>query len=246
MENLTASSVTDLRKLKTWDLHHYLSQAASILATLENHISFFNSEKARIEHFYNSSESEPKLIIIARNLGWSVVTGGALFAMSLLITYTFNTIGVKQDNTEEFNADIAFSDDNMNIAVAVGIVSAILCYLFAVYITSRGKIRINELIEKNKQSMYEFEKELSNSENIIAMIPDKYRMSIILYKFCEYLADGEASTWERCIEVFKEDVHRSNMEESMNQVINNLDAIESNTRATMLFAGISAWNSFRR
>ncbi|MCL2433329.1 MAG: hypothetical protein FWD16_02270 [Clostridia bacterium] len=87
-------------------------------------------------------------------------------------------------------------------------------------------------------------------ENVLGVIPEKYRMSLILNQFCEYLSDGEADSWEGCIKVFKEDVFRLQQREDFQEIIANLETISANTpniaintRMAAFFAGITAWNT---
>ena len=107
-----------------------------------------------------------------------------------------------------------------------------------------------KLSEKNKieQAMSICDEQLLSMESALIIIPEKYRMSLILYQFCEYLADGEVDSWEGCIKTFKEDVFRMQQNENFQNVINHLEVIErntaniaKNTKTTAFFAGITAW-----
>jgi len=87
-------------------------------------------------------------------------------------------------------------------------------------------------------------------ESVLSIIPEKYRMSLILTQFCEYLSDGEVDSWEGCIKTFKTDVDRMQQQEKFQAIINNLQVISANTaniarntRMTAFFAGVTAWNT---
>jgi len=99
-------------------------------------------------------------------------------------------------------------------------------------------------------SMNVFNEDLLSVNSVLSVIPEKYRMSIILYRFCEYLSEGEADSWKDCIRIFKEDVFRLQQNEKFDTMIKQLGRIEENTAtikrntaATAFFSGISAWNS---
>jgi len=53
-----------------------------------------------------------------------------------------------------------------------------------------------------------FEKDLMMEGSVLHIIPEKYRLSIILNMMSGYLSDGEVETWEGCIKSFKDDEHR--------------------------------------
>jgi len=88
------------------------------------------------------------------------------------------------------------------------------------------------------------EVELQNAESVVNLIPEKYRMSIILNKMCEYLSDGEADSWPECVRIFKDDVHRLRQEQKFTEIIDNLQSIKVSSRATAIFSGIIAWRTF--
>jgi len=116
---------------------------------------------------------------------------------------------------------------------------ALLCSYVLIKLHERGYRQINE-------AMHDFDNELNNIDDvllsIIQSIPEKYRISIILYKFCEYLSDGEVDSWPKCIARFKDDEHRMKQEQNLDEIINNLQAIKANTRAAAMFAG---WNTLK-
>jgi hypothetical protein len=107
-----------------------------------------------------------------------------------------------------------------------------------------------QLDKQLEQAMIVFNEEFSSVESLLAVIPEKYRMSIILNKMCEYLSDGETDSWEGCVKIFKEDVHRLQQNENFQAVVNRLDCvvdhlgkIERNTGAIAFFSAITAFNT---
>jgi len=106
---------------------------------------------------------------------------------------------------------------------------------------------LKERLEKQCERAADvFEQNLLGAEGVLGVIPESYRMSIILDTMIQYLADGEVGSWEGCIKTFKDDVHKLNIEEGFNNLTNQLNRIERNTKVAVFFSGLAAWNSARR
>jgi len=103
------------------------------------------------------------------------------------------------------------------------------------------KERLNKQIE---QTMRVFDEDLLSVGSVLRAIPERYRMSLILHKMCEYLTEGEVDSWEGCIKTFKEDIHRIRQNQHFMNFQTSLDRIDRNTSAAALFAGIAARNTF--
>jgi hypothetical protein len=102
------------------------------------------------------------------------------------------------------------------------------------------KERLDNQAERMSQ---EIEQEFLGAGSVLSIIPEKYRMSIILDKMCEYLQDGRVATWGDCIEKFIYDVNWLQQHENFQTMIGQLERIEHNTAMTKYFAGITAWNT---
>ena len=112
--------------------------------------------------------------------------------------------------------------------------------------------RMNPLKEKldtqTARAAIAMQEEMDSVGAALNIIPEKYRMSLILEQFCSYLADGECDSWEGCVKAFKDDVRHMQTQESFQAVIGRLDLIERNTAATAqntaaiaYFSGIAMW-----
>ena len=104
------------------------------------------------------------------------------------------------------------------------------------------KKRLEEQLE---QAMTIFDEDLLGVEGVLNVIPEQYRMSLILRTMSKYLSDGEAGSWEDCIRIFKDDIFKMQQNENFSAVINRLDRIEKNTKASAFFAGLTAYNTAR-
>jgi len=82
-------------------------------------------------------------------------------------------------------------------------------------------------------------------ERTLGIIPAQYRMSVILDTLCKYLSDGEAGSWEDCIRIYKEDMHRMEQNAKFNTMINLLGSIDRNTKMAAFFSGVTAMNTAR-
>jgi hypothetical protein len=77
-------------------------------------------------------------------------------------------------------------------------------------------------------------------ENELMVIPDKYRKSHILRQFCEYLTDGEATSWAECIQRYKTDQHRMEQQESFLNIQYNINRVNRNAKIGAALAGTGA------
>ena len=103
----------------------------------------------------------------------------------------------------------------------------------------------NERLDKQlAHTLAALDEEFTGVEGALHAIPEKFRSTNILERFREYiLGDGIANTWEDCVKVFREDIHRKEISAKMDEQIEHLQAIRTHTRATAFFAGIIAWNT---
>ena len=102
-----------------------------------------------------------------------------------------------------------------------------------------------QLDEQATQALATFDEDLKSEGSVLNVIPEKYRLSIILDMMCEYLSDGEVDSWEGCIKTFKEDAHRMREIEYFQDFADSLERIANNTKAIAFFSGITALNTGR-
>jgi len=101
------------------------------------------------------------------------------------------------------------------------------------------------LDEQNRLAMVVFEEDLMGVGSALKAIPEKYRVSMILRKMCEYLSDGETDSWEGCIKIYKNDSYHDKVLEHYADFGRKLGRIEQNTALTAAFAGLTALNTGR-
>jgi len=104
------------------------------------------------------------------------------------------------------------------------------------------KLRLDE---EASQVLATFDTDLKSEGSILNVIPEKYRLSIILDMMCEYLSDGEVDSWEGCIKSFKDDFQRIQEMEYFQKFADSLERVEKNTALIAFFSGITALNTGR-
>ena len=231
MENsLAVRSIDDLIDLESKDLRPILKSAAQALITIETKIAEINVKINNAVGKYGGSKGIDTPM--GARIGVSLMCG--LFA-GLVITFALSELVLEKDFSM-----VVFLPSNLFVSA--------LSYLHIGKLNRKGKEKINILYqqmgEETEKFMVELEEKNRPLLDAINTIPDKYRISLILNRFLEYLQDGEARSWAECIEKFKTDNFREEQAEQFSQIISNLEAIKANTRATAIFSGITAWNTW--
>jgi len=255
---LTVRSIDDLIEMKRGDLQNFLSKTAGILNMLESRIKEIADLKSNLEQRKRKEAYKygPETgVLYQKSYGYnrrfyfimSFVMSFLLITIAAMIITILVRYGV--DGFEEgIMAGIFIR--TAPIALAISIVLAFFVSSICVKILKKGKQvyqsisqEMSELDDSEQMIMDEFEGSFHSTENQLGVIPGKYRMSVIIYKFCEYLEEGKANSWQDCIYAFEHDVHRMKEERRFQETINRLDAIKANTRALTFFAGVIAWNT---
>jgi len=101
-----------------------------------------------------------------------------------------------------------------------------------------------DLDEQAEQVIILLDELLNAKGNALNVIPEKYRLSIILDMMCGYLSDGEVDSWEGCIKTFKEDTHRMLEMAYFQDFSQSLERIGNNTSRIAFFSAVTAANTW--
>ena len=98
--------------------------------------------------------------------------------------------------------------------------------------------RLNKL---EKQMIIDFEADFKRGTGFAyTVIPEEYRLSVIMDRFCKYLTNGKANGWKECMRVFQHDENLAAEQRYREEMISNLKAIRFNTAMTAIFSASSA------
>ncbi|MCL2199115.1 MAG: hypothetical protein FWB80_09355 [Defluviitaleaceae bacterium] len=120
----------------------------------------------------------------------------------------------------------------------------------------RKKSKELRLKERFEVQADKAQKEISDdflfTDSVLHIIPEKYRLSDILYKMAEYLEDGEKDSWEGIVATFKTDAfqsqalaHYEDFGNKLERIASNTDKIAKNTAITAFFSGVTAAGTTR-
>jgi hypothetical protein len=100
-----------------------------------------------------------------------------------------------------------------------------------------------QLDEQAKLVIDIFDEDLRAEGSVLNIIPEKYRLSVILDMMCDYLSTGEVDSWEGCIKTFKEDAHRMQQMAYYQNFSESLGRIEKNTSRIAFYSAVTAFNT---
>jgi len=246
MENsLAVRSIDDLIDLESKDLRPVLKKVADVLYSLETRIARISELKRKREATYTIDgryTSIDKLGVIGYWIYSFIcaIIGCFVLVFCGLLLYHIDDIKSTSDTSVE-SIFIPMLPILITITVLLSVTLAFLFTKLAQIASKKRKMLSNQ--EEEIKNDKDFEVEFNNSIELLSVIPEKYRISLILNRFLEYLQDGEARSWADCIEKFKTDNFREEQAEQFSSIISNLEAIKANTRATAIFSGITAWNT---